>query len=56
MNSDEAAKMTLRHKMKIVAFMFYIDLINILQKTKYGSDGMGGIITKGTMYVGYPRE
>ena len=33
-----------------------IDLINILQKTKYGSDGMGGIITKGTMYVGYPRE
>ena len=33
-----------------------IDLINILEKTKYGSDGMGGIITKGTMYVGYPRE
>jgi len=33
-----------------------IDLINILSKTKYGSDGMGGIITKGTMYVGYPRE
>lgn len=33
-----------------------IDLINILDKTKYGSDGMGGIITKGTMYVGYPRE
>ena len=24
-------------------------------KTKYGSDGMGGIITKGTMYIGYPR-
>ena len=33
-----------------------IDLINILSKTKYGSSGMGGIITKGTMYVGYPRE
>ncbi len=33
-----------------------IDLIKILGKTKYGSDGMGGIITKGTMYMGYPRE
>lgn len=33
-----------------------IDLIHILEKTKYGADGMGGIITKGTMYVGYPRE
>ena len=32
-----------------------IDLIGILGKTKYGIDGMGGIITKGTMYVGYPR-
>lgn len=32
-----------------------IDLKNILEKTKYGSNGMGGIITKGTMYVGYPR-
>ena len=32
-----------------------IDLINILDKTKYGKDGMGGIITNGTMYVGYPR-
>ncbi len=32
-----------------------IDLIKILEKTKYGSDGLGGIITKGTMYVGYPR-
>ena len=32
-----------------------IDLIKILDKTKYGSDGMGGIITKGTMYIGYPR-
>ena len=32
-----------------------IDIIKILDKTKYGADGMGGIITKGTMYIGYPR-
>lgn len=32
-----------------------IDLISLLDKTKYGSDGIGGIITNGTMYVGYPR-
>ncbi len=32
-----------------------IDLLSIIKKTKYGSDGMGGIITNGTMYVGYPR-
>ncbi len=32
-----------------------IDLIKILNSTKYKSDGIGGIITKGTMYVGYPR-
>lgn len=32
-----------------------IDLIGILSKTKYGSDGVGGIKTKGTMYVGFPR-
>ena len=32
-----------------------IDVIKIIEKTKYGSDGMGGIITNGTMYVGYPR-
>ena len=32
-----------------------IDLKGILEGTKYGKDGMGGIITKGTMYVGYPR-
>ena len=32
-----------------------IDLINILEKTKYGSKGSGGIIKNGTMYVGYPR-
>lgn len=32
-----------------------IDLISLLSKTHYGSDGMGGIITNGVMYVGYPR-
>ncbi len=32
-----------------------IDLKNILAKTKYGSNGIGGITTKGTMYTGYPR-
>ena len=32
-----------------------IDLKKILETTKYGSDGVGGIITKGTMYMGYPR-
>lgn len=32
-----------------------IDLLRLIEKTKYGSDGMGGIITNGTMYVGYPR-
>ena len=32
-----------------------IDLKTILEKTKYGPAGIGGIITKGTMYIGYPR-
>lgn len=32
-----------------------LDLINILEKTKYGSNGMGGVITNGAMYVGFPR-
>lgn len=32
-----------------------IDLIPLIDKTHYGSAGMGGIITNGTMYVGYPR-
>lgn len=32
-----------------------IDIIKILEKTKYGSDGIGGIITNGMMFVGYPR-
>ena len=32
-----------------------IDLKGILETTKYGPNGIGGIKTKGTMYVGYPR-
>ena len=32
-----------------------IDLMKLLESTKYGVGGMGGIITNGTMYVGYPR-
>jgi spore coat assembly protein len=32
-----------------------INLLDIISKTKYGKDGIGGIITNGTMYVGYPR-
>ena len=32
-----------------------IDLKDIIENTKYGSNGIGGIITKGTMYRGYPR-
>ncbi len=32
-----------------------IDLIDLLERTKYGHDGMGGIMGQGVMYVGYPR-
>jgi len=32
-----------------------INLLSVLEKTKHGTSGLGGIITKGTMYVGYPR-
>ena len=32
-----------------------INLIEVLEKTKYGTDGMGGIECNGLMYVGYPR-
>lgn len=32
-----------------------VDLINLLNKTKYGSNGMGGLMGNGLMYVGYPR-
>ena len=32
-----------------------IDLISLLEKTKYGKDGIGGLKVNGFMYVGYPR-
>ena len=32
-----------------------IALKDIIENTKYGSNGIGGIITKGTMHRGYPR-
>lgn len=32
-----------------------IDLLDLLSKTKYGKDGMGGLICNGVMYVGFPR-
>ncbi len=32
-----------------------INVIELLEKTKYGKDGMGGLIVNGLMYVGYPR-
>jgi len=32
-----------------------INIMDIIDKTKYGKDGIGGIITRGTMFVGYPR-
>ena len=32
-----------------------IDLLSILDKTKYGKDGIGGIKCNGLMYVGFPR-
>ena len=44
-----AAKMSLSDTTKD------IDLKGILDNTKYGAAGIGGIKTKGTMYVGYPR-
>ncbi len=32
-----------------------VNLIELLNKTKYGPDGIGGIECNGLMYVGYPR-
>ncbi len=32
-----------------------INLIDIIERTKYKEEGVGGIITNGTMYKGYPR-
>ncbi|MEG2457608.1 MAG: sporulation peptidase YabG [Bacilli bacterium] len=33
-----------------------INLLEILSKTKYGKDGIGGLKGKGMMYTGYPRN
>jgi len=32
-----------------------INLLELLNKTKYGKDGIGGLKSNGMMYVGYPR-
>lgn len=32
-----------------------IDIVSLLEKTRYGKDGMGGLKVNGFMYVGYPR-
>lgn len=32
-----------------------VDLVSLLEKTRYGSEGIGGVVTKGCMFVGYPR-
>lgn len=32
-----------------------VDLLEVLAKTKSGADGIGGVMTKGCMFVGYPR-
>ena len=32
-----------------------VDLLELLNKTRSGSDGIGGVTTKGCMFVGYPR-
>ena len=32
-----------------------VDLKELLSKTKNGSDGIGGLMCSGMMYVGYPR-
>ena len=42
-------------KMSLADINKDINLKCILENTKYGKDGIGGIITKGTMHVGYPR-
>lgn len=33
-----------------------VNLIELLSKTKYGKEGIGGLRSKGTMYIGYPRS
>lgn len=45
-----ASSLSLSEKGKVV------DLIELLDKTKYGKDGMGGLVSQGMMAVGYPRN
>jgi len=33
-----------------------VDLKKLLEKTKYGKDGIGGLVVNGIMDVGYPRN
>ena len=33
-----------------------VNIEELLNKTKYGKDGIGGLIINGTMYKGYPRK
>lgn len=33
-----------------------VNLIDLLSKTKYGKAGIGGLKSKGCMYIGYPRS
>ena len=42
-------------RMSLADINLDIDLKGIIENTKYGKEGIGGIITKGTMYRGYPR-
>ena len=42
-------------KMSMASRNEEINLKDIILATKYGSSGIGGIMTKGTMYKGYPR-
>lgn len=42
-------------KMSLADINKDIDLKAILETTKYGINGMGGIKTRGTMYTGFPR-
>ncbi len=42
-------------KMSLSCINEEINILEILENTKYGKDGIGGLKTKGTMYIGYPR-
>lgn len=42
-------------KMSLTCTTENINLKELLEKTKYGPEGIGGLQTTGMMYVGYPR-